>query len=86
VLVDESHKFKDPNTQRYPMLQEFIHRTNKKLVLLSATPLNLDGRDVYHQIKLFHKGEDTNLPISPNHLYQFFKKYENGEVELGNIL
>lgn len=86
VLVDESHKFKDPNTQRYPMLQEFIHRTNKKLILLSATPLNLDGRDVYHQIKLFHKGEDTNLPISPNHLYQFFKKYENGEVELGNIL
>lgn len=86
VLVDESHKFKDPNTQRYPMLQEFIHRTDKKLILLSATPLNLDGRDVYHQIKLFHKGEDTNLPISPNHLYQFFKKYENGEVELGNIL
>lgn len=86
VLVDESHKFKDPNTQRYPILQEFIHRTDKKLILLSATPLNLDGRDVYHQIKLFHKGEDTNLPISPNHLYQFFKKYENGEVELGNIL
>lgn len=86
VLVDESHKFKDPNTQRYPMLQEFIHRTDKKLILLSATPLNLDGRDVYHQIKLFHKGENTNLPISPNHLYQFFKKYENGEVELGNIL
>ena len=86
VLVDESHKFKDPNTQRYPMLQEFIHRTNKKLILLSATPLNLNGRDVYHQIKLFHKWEQTNLPISPNHLYQFFKKYEDGEVELGNVL
>lgn len=86
VLVDESHKFKDPWTARYPLLQEFIHRTNKKLVLLSATPLNLDGWDVYHQIKLFHKGEETNLPITPNHLYQFFKAYENGEVELWNIL
>lgn len=86
VLVDESHKFKDPNTQRYPLLQEFIHRTNKKLILLSATPLNLDGWDVYHQIKLFHKGEETELPISPNHLYQFFKEYEQWEVQLSNIL
>jgi len=86
VLIDESHKFKDPNTERYPLLQEFIHRTGKKLILLSATPLNLNGRDVYHQIKLFHQGEITELPITPNHLYQFFSKYENGETQLSDVL
>ena len=86
VLIDESHKFKDPNTQRYPLLQEFIHSTDKKLILLSATPLNLNGRDVYHQIKLFHKGETTELPITPWHLYQFFKKYEKGETQLSDVL
>lgn len=86
VLIDESHKFKDPNTMRYPLLQEFIHRTDKKLILLSATPLNLNWRDVYHQIKLFHKWEITNLPIIPNHLYQFFQKYEKGETQLSDVL
>lgn len=86
VLIDESHKFKDPNTQRYPMLQEFIHRTDKKLILLSATPLNLNGRDVYHQIKLFHKWDFTELPIAPNHLYEFFKKYEKWETHLSDVV
>ena len=86
VLVDESHKFKSPNTQRYPLLQEFIHRTNKSLILLSATPLNLNWWDVYNQIKLFHKWERTNLPITPNHLYQFFKWYENWECDLSTVL
>lgn len=86
VLIDESHKFKDPNTQRYPLLQEFIHRTNKNLIMLSATPLNLNWWDIYHQIKLFHKWEITDLPIYPRHLRQFFKRYEEWRCDLSNLL
>ena len=86
VLVDESHKFKDPNTQRYPLLQEFIHRTDKSLIMLSATPLNLNWWDIYHQIKLFHKWETTELPIYPRHLHQFFKRYEDWLCDLSNLL
>ncbi len=86
VLVDESHKFKDKNSNRYVKLQEFIHKTNKELILLSATPLNLNGWDIYNQIKLFHKWEDTKLPIFPNHLYKFFKLYEDKKADLSDII
>lgn len=86
VLVDESHKFKDKNSNRYVKLQEFIHKTDKKLILLSATPLNLNGWDIYNQIKLFHKWDDTELPITPNHLYQFFKEYENWYADISDIM
>ena len=86
VLVDESHKFKDKNSNRYVKLQEFIHKTNKKLILLSATPLNLNWWDIYNQIKLFHRWEETKLPITPNHLYQFFKEYELWKADISDIM
>ncbi len=86
VLVDESHKFKDKNSNRYVKLQEFIHKTNKKLILLSATPLNLNGWDIYNQIKLFHKWDETELPITPSHLYQFFKEYEKWNADISDIM
>lgn len=86
VLVDESHKFKDKNSNRYVKLQEFIHKTNKELILLSATPLNLDWWDIYNQIKLFHKWEDTKLPITPNHLYKFFKLYDDWKADISDIM
>ena len=86
VLVDESHKFKDKNSNRYVKLQEFIHKTNKKLILLSATPLNLNWWDIYNQIKLFHIWEETKLPITPNHLYQFFKDYEKWKTDISDIM
>lgn len=86
VLVDESHKFKDKNSNRYVKLQEFIHKTNKQLILLSATPLNLNGWDIYNQIKLFHKWEETKLPITPNHLYKFFKEYEEWKSDISDIM
>lgn len=86
ILVDESHKFKDKNSNRYVKLQEFIHKTNKQLILLSATPLNLNGWDIYNQIKLFHKWEETKLPITPNHLYKFFKEYEIWKTDISDVM
>jgi len=86
VLIDESHKFKDKNSSRYAMLQEFIHKTHKKLVLLSATPLNLNWWDIYNQIKLFHIWDKTKLPIHPSNLKEFFKLYEKWQTNLSDIL
>ena len=39
VLIDESHNFRYPNTQRYKVLQDFL-RQGKRCCFLTATPRN----------------------------------------------
>ncbi len=64
VLVDESHNFRHSDTQRYHVLQEFL-KTGCRCCFLTATPRNKGAWDIYHQIKLFHQDEQTDLPITP---------------------
>ena len=52
VLVDESHNFRHPDTQRYKVLQTFL-ATGRRCCFLTATPRNKSAWDIYHQIKLF---------------------------------
>jgi len=76
-LIDESHNFRYPNTDRYKKLQPYLY--GKKTILVTATPRNNTPEDIYHQIKLFHHDEETIIPIEPSNLKRFFK-----EVEIGN--
>ncbi|MBL4771888.1 MAG: hypothetical protein JKY61_12295 [Planctomycetes bacterium] len=85
VLVDESHMFRNTNTQRYELLERFIGG-DRRALLLTATPMNRTSQDIYNQIKLFHQTDRTELPISPPHLQQFFKKAEAGGADLRDLL
>ena len=38
VLVDESHNFRNTDTQRYRVLETFLARDEKRCVFLTATP------------------------------------------------
>jgi HKD family nuclease len=73
ILIDESHNFRHSSPQRYKILQEFIHSSEKKVLLVTATPRNKSAKDIYNQIKLFHPNDKTNLPISPPDLKEYFK-------------
>jgi superfamily II DNA or RNA helicase len=86
VLVDESHNFRHPNTQRYRVLQAFLQDGDRRCVLLTATPRNKSAMDVYYQIRLFHPGDKTFLPIDPPDLRQYFKLVEQGERPLPALL
>lgn len=65
VLVDESHNFRNPAAQRYLNLEEILGGNGgrgrdglrKKVILLSATPLNNDLFDLYHQLSLITRGD-----------------------------
>lgn len=65
VLIDESHNFRSPGSQRYENLERLIglngglgrDGARKKLILLTATPINNDLLDLYHQINLFTRGD-----------------------------
>ena len=85
VLVDESHNFRHPDTQRYRVLQTFL-ATGRRCCFLTATPRNKSAWDVYHQIKLFHPEDITDLPIDPPNLRTYFRQIEKGEKNLPDLL
>jgi len=85
VLVDESHNFRYPGIQRYQILQQFL-QGGKKCVFLTATPRNKSAWDIYHQIKLFHPDDESDLPIEPTNLREYFKQVEKGERRLQELL
>ena len=86
ILVDESHNFRNPGTQRYRILQDFLTTGEKKCCFLTATPRNKSAWDIYHQFKLFHPDEDTDLPIEPAHLREYFRNIESGTRDLRMLL
>ena len=85
VLIDESHNLRHSDTQRYKIVQTFLS-TGRHCCLLTATPRNKSAWDVYHQIKLFHQAETTDLPVDPPHLKNYFRMIERGERNLPALL
>lgn len=65
VLIDESHNFRNKNTNRYQQLERLLSANGtrgrdgarKKIILLTATPINNNVYDLYHQINLFTGGD-----------------------------
>lgn len=51
VFVDEAHRFRNSNTDSFTMLHEICR--GKKVVLISATPINNYTSDIENQIYLF---------------------------------
>jgi superfamily II DNA or RNA helicase len=86
VLVDESHHLRNYGTQRYKVLQEYLAAGDRRCCFLTATPRNKSAWDIYHQIKLFHPTDITNLPIDPPDLKQYFSMVEKGERNLPDLL
>jgi superfamily II DNA or RNA helicase len=69
VFIDESHRFRTQDTQSYEMLAQICR--GKRVVLVSATPLNNTPQDILSQIKLFQPGKNSTIPNVRN-LEAFF--------------
>ncbi len=53
IIVDESHNFRNPSTNRYDNLSRLLSTDKrKKLVLMTATPINTSLFDLYQQVRL----------------------------------
>lgn len=85
VLIDESHNLRNNNTQRYKVLEAFLG-ASKRCCFLTATPRNKSAWDIYHQLKLFHQDDKTDLPIDPPNLKEYFQLVEKGEKKLPELL
>lgn len=83
VVVDESHRFRNEETQSYEILKKIC--LGKKVILLSATPLNNRLGDLLAQLKLFQKGRASTIPGVAN-LEAFFRRQEKALAELNPAL
>lgn len=71
VLIDEAHRFRNELTQRYEQLALICQ--NKKVVLVSATPLNNSLDDLLSLLKLFQPAKRSDIPGVSN-LEAFFSE------------
>ena len=94
ILVDEAHNFRSDTAERYyemqricnsPRLNEgLIEGTHKKIMLLSATPLNNRPEDFLNLILLFQDARRPNIDgiTNLNVLFQpWIQRYKKAMVE-----
>lgn len=60
VFIDESHRFRTESTVTYETLAQICR--GKRVILVSATPLNNRPGDILSQIKLFQNGKNSTIP------------------------
>jgi hypothetical protein len=80
VLVDEAHRYRNHTSQAFGQLQlickasrngdGLVLGTKKKVILISATPLNNRPQDLYYQLLLFQDARRSTLSVT--NLQSFF--------------
>lgn len=97
IIIDEAHKFRNDTSQMYEKLQT-ITKTDrrvpgsngdlkKKVMLLTATPLNNHPADIENQVYLFQDKRNSSLPTIKD-LQHFFTplKEEYDKLKKGKVL
>jgi len=83
IIVDEAHKFRTDTAGMYNDLQKITKATTKKLlpdgsrdgkrvILISATPLNNRPEDIANQVYLFQDSKNSTLEVG--NLQHFFRQ------------
>lgn len=77
IIVDEAHGFRSDDSDKYKNLQLICKtaRENgeaKKVMLISATPLNNRPEDLYNLIQLFQDKRNSTIQINGNNSLQSF--------------
>ena len=73
IFIDEAHRFRTESTQTYAKLAQICR--GKRVVLVTATPLNNTPQDILSQIKLFQNSKKSIIPNMPN-LEEFFARLQ----------
>lgn len=71
VVIDEAHRFRNEGTRAYADLLDICR--GKKIILVTATPLNNTIDDIFAQLKLFQIPKSSTIPGIPN-LERFFQQ------------
>ncbi|MBM4401402.1 MAG: DEAD/DEAH box helicase, partial [Crenarchaeota archaeon] len=69
VFIDEAHRFRAETNVTYEKLAQICR--GKRVILVTATPLNNYPKDILSQVKLFQKARRSTIPNLPD-LEAFF--------------
>lgn len=88
ILVDESHNFRNSNINRYENLSRLLTLGKpKKLILLTATPVNNSIFDLYNQVRLIARGHDDYFSSAGiRSLWGYFLQAEANKDHLYDLL
>lgn len=76
VIIDEAHRFRTESTQMFEKLFDICR--GKRVILVTATPLNNTPLDILSQIKLFQNAHKSTLPNPEvRDLERYFKRLQN---------
>lgn len=85
VIIDESHEFRNEETQQYEFLSKICK--GKNVVLISATPFNNSPNDLLSQIKLFQPAHNSTLPNPKvRDLESYFKRLDQRQKSVDRSL
>ncbi len=73
VFIDEAHRFRSESNETYEKLAQICR--GKRVILVTATPLNNTPKDILSQIKLFQKARNSTIPAVRD-LESFFNNLE----------
>ncbi len=73
IFIDEAHRFRSETNITYEQLAQICR--GKRVILVTATPLNNTPGDILSQIKLFQKARKSTIPNISN-LEIFFQTLE----------
>ncbi len=82
VIVDEAHQFRNDSSEAYVNLQRICktpcrNGKEKKVILVSATPLNNRPDDIKNQLLLFQDANDSTLEVNVGRFFaRINKEYE----------
>ena len=85
IIIDEAHHFRNPNSNRGRLLMEFAK--DKKLYLLTATPINNSLDDISHLINYFAQSNRRHFASIGTHDFRrhfrdIDKQLENEDTEI----
>jgi superfamily II DNA or RNA helicase len=88
VLVDESHNFRNPDTNRYRNLMKLlVSGRRKRIILMTATPVNNSLFDLYYQLRLLTRADDRFYrPVGISNLLGYVRAAAKGELEIFDLL
>ena len=74
VIIDEAHGFRNPDSDRAESLRKLLQGSPpKKLVLMTATPINNTIWDLYYELNYFIKSDSTFATLGIKSLREHFQ-------------
>lgn len=89
MVIDEGHNFRNSGTNRYNNLLKLVNsgNRNKKILMLTATPINNSVYDLYHQILILARGNESYYrEYGISNLNGYFKALHQGKTEITELL